>query len=123
MHLVHDAVGHDMNEFRCLLKRSTESFIEMTLHEGFGSLIDFVKRSESMISSQSSGAANAGAARGRRSAAGSAGGLAGIEADEIERLVRNFGSSWKSGIEQMNSRCALFERTFETLISIQYPTV
>lgn len=76
--------GKEFNHFVELLMAQRELFVEEELVHGFSKMIAFVQQTEAYMASSSRQA------------------TPDVNAEVVEMLVREFASSWKSGIEQIN---------------------
>jgi len=76
--------GKEFNHFVELLMAQRELFVEEELVHGFSKMIAFVQQTEAYMASPSGQA------------------TPDVNAEVVEMLVREFASSWKSGIEQIN---------------------
>ena len=84
--------GKEFNRFSELLVQQRELFVEEELLQTFSKMIAFVHQTEAHMSGTS-------APRGARGVSAPADV---VNPDVVESLVRDFASSWKSGIEQIN---------------------
>ena len=76
--------GKEFNHFVELLMAQRELFVEEELVHGFSKMIAFVQQTEAYMASQSGQA------------------TPDVNAEVVEMLVREFASSWKTNIEQIN---------------------
>lgn len=92
-------VSDETSRFEELLAAQRERFVEEELQTSYAKLIQFVRQHESRTSSGS-------------------GGASAEDAVQLERIVREFAGSWKSGIEKMNSNVMTYFSNFRNGMEI-----
>jgi hypothetical protein len=96
--------GKEFNRFVELLMQQREIFVEEELLQSFSKMIAFVQQTEQhMNRPQYSNNGSRAAAEGNKLE---------VNAQVVEGLVRDFASSWKQGIEQINKNVLSFFANF-----------
>eukprot|EP00553_Chaetoceros_curvisetus_P007090 CAMPEP_0204630430 /NCGR_PEP_ID=MMETSP0717-20131115/20447_1 /ASSEMBLY_ACC=CAM_ASM_000666 /TAXON_ID=230516 /ORGANISM="Chaetoceros curvisetus" /LENGTH=333 /DNA_ID=CAMNT_0051647673 /DNA_START=110 /DNA_END=1111 /DNA_ORIENTATION=- len=94
--------GKELNRFVELLMQQRELFVEEELLQSFSKMIAFVQQTEQHMNGPNYSAGKA-AAEGHK---------LDINAQVVESLVREFASTWKQGIEQINRDVLSFFANF-----------
>lgn len=92
--------GKEMTQFRDLLIRQREQFVEEELLQNFSKMIAFVQQTETHFVGLSSGDRLE------------------VNSNVVENLVRDFASSWKAGIEQINKNVLTYFSNFRNGMEI-----
>ena len=94
----------DAQHFKELQRQQVALFVEEELAESYGRLISFVKQTESQLGDGGGG--------------GGAGAAPSVDGATVESLVRDFASSWKSGIEHINTSVMTYFSNFRNGMEI-----
>merc|ERR1712045_186618 len=99
-----------MNRFVDLLMQQRELFVEEELLQGFSKMIAFVQQTEQHMLRPHYG--------GSSSKAGIEDNKMDVNVQVVESLVREFSSTWKQGIEQINRNVLSFFANFRNGMEI-----
>jgi len=103
-------LGSEMNRFVDLLMQQRELFVEEELLQGFSKIIAFVQQTEQhMLRPQYSGSSNKAAIEDNKMD---------VNVQVVDSLVREFSSTWKQGIEQINRNVLSFFANFRNGMEI-----
>jgi len=100
--------GKELNRFVELLMQQREIFVEEELLQSFSKMIAFVQQTEHHMNRPHFGGGRA-AAEGHKHE---------VNAQVVESLVREFASTWKQGIEQINRNVLSFFANFRNGMEI-----
>uniref|UniRef100_K3WUL5 Vacuolar protein sorting-associated protein 52 A n=1 Tax=Globisporangium ultimum (strain ATCC 200006 / CBS 805.95 / DAOM BR144) TaxID=431595 RepID=K3WUL5_GLOUD len=97
-------ISEETAKFEELLAEQREKFVEEELVTWYAKLIQFVRHNESVTLGRSTGS----------------GGVSNHEVDtaQLEKIVREFASTWKSGIEKMNGNIMKYFSNFRNGMEI-----
>lgn len=103
-------ISEETSRFEELLAEQRERFVEEELQTWYAKLIQFVRQNESLTLGKSGIAGTSAAAGGSASAD--------VDTAQIEKIVREFASTWKSGIEKMNGNIMKYFSNFRNGMEI-----
>jgi len=113
-------IGREMNKFVDLLMSQRELFVEEELLHGFSKMIAFVRQTESemtRLATSSTGMAAAGLS-GNNSLSSRIDYTEVVNPNVVEALVREFSTSWKTNIEQINRNVLSYFSNFRNGMEI-----
>lgn len=106
-------ISDEMAKFEELLAAQRERFVEEELMTWYAKLIQFVRRNESITLAAKQQGTATGTTDSARTAASQE-----VDTAQLEKIVREFATTWKSGIEKMNSNVMKYFSNFRNGMEI-----
>ncbi|GLD95225.1 hypothetical protein PINS_up003867 [Pythium insidiosum] len=104
-------ISDETAKFEELLATQRERFVEEELMTWYGKMIQFVRQNEGAVLGKTGSGSTA-------VTPAPAGGRVEVDTAQIERIVRDFASTWKSGIEKMNGNILKYFSNFRNGMEI-----
>ncbi|KAJ0412752.1 hypothetical protein ATCC90586_002382 [Pythium insidiosum] len=104
-------ISDETAKFEELLATQRERFVEEELMTWYGKMIQFVRQNEGLVLGKTGSGSTS-------SAPAASAGKVEVDTAQIERIVRDFASTWKSGIEKMNGNILKYFSNFRNGMEI-----